>query len=165
MNAFRSTLDEAVYADVLLILVDASDPEAEEQLQVTEALLKDLGASGKPTIYAFNKCDRGVAVHRSPNSADGSRTVYLSALTGQGVDQLVAAIEEIALSGKRRVTYRIPNSEAGALSKLYAIASVEEVDYGADAITVVAMADAKARGQMKRYAVDDEPDAKEDWET
>ena len=68
------------------------------------------------------------------------------------------------LSGKRRVTYRIPNREAGALSKLYAIASVEEVEYGADAITVVAMADAKARGQMKQYAVDDEPEKKEDWE-
>ena len=166
VNAFRSTLDEAVYADVLLILVDASDPEAEGQLEVTENLLRDLGASGKPTIYAFNKCDRGVAVHR-PVSKDeaGSRTVYLSALTGQGCEQLVDAMEELVLSDKRRVTYRIPNSEAGALSKLYAIATVERVDYGADAITVVAMADAKARGQMKRYAIDDEPEEKEEWET
>lgn len=165
VNAFRSTLDEAVYADVLLILVDASDPEAEEQLAVTEELLRDLGASGKPTLYVFNKCDRGVKVYRSAKDGEESRTIYLSALTGQGVDQLVDAIESIVLSGKRRVTYRIPNSEAGALSRLYAIASVEEVDYGADAITVVAMADAKARGQMKRYAVDDEEEPKEDWET
>ena len=164
VNAFRSTLDEAVYADVLLILVDASDPEAEAQLTVTESLLRDLGASGKPTIYAFNKCDRGIAVYRPAKDSEESRTVYLSALTGQGCDQLVSAIEEIVLSGKRRVTYRIPNSEAGALSKLYAIASVEDVDYGADAITVVAMADAKARGQMKRYAIDDEPEKKEAWE-
>ena len=164
VKAFRSTLDEAVYADVLLILVDASDPEAEAQLSVTEELLRDLGASDKPTIYAFNKCDRGVLVHRAVKSGDDSRTVYLSAKTGQGVDQLVAAIEEIAQSDKRRVTYRIPNSDAGAVSKLYAIASVETVDYGAEAITVVAMADAKARGQMKRYAVDDLPEKKEAWE-
>ena len=164
VNAFRSTLDEAVYADVLLILVDASDPEAAAQLTVTEELLRDLGASGKPTIYAFNKCDRGVVVHRSVKSGDESRTVYLSAKTGQGVEQLVDAIEAIVLSGKRRVTYKIPNSDAGALSRLYAIASVETVDYGADAITVVAMADAKARGQMKRYAVDDLPEEKEAWE-
>jgi len=164
VNAFRSTLDEAVYADVLLILVDASDPEATAQLTVTEELLRDLGASGKPTIYAFNKCDRGVVVHRSVKSGDESRTVYLSAKTGQGVEQLVDAIEAIVLSGKRRVTYKIPNRDAGVLSRLYAIASVETVDYGADAITVVAMADAKARGQMKRYAVDDLPEEKEAWE-
>ena len=165
VKAFRSTLDEAVYADVLLILVDASDPEAEAQLAVTEELLRDLGASGKPIIYVFNKCDRGVVSFRPSGIGDGeSRAVYLSALTGQGVEQLVDAIESIVLSGKRRVTYRIPNREAGALSKLYAIASVEEVEYGADAITVVAMADAKARGQMKQYAVDDEPEKKEDWE-
>ncbi len=164
VKAFHSTLDEAVYADVLLILVDASDPEAEEQLAVTEALLKDLGASDKSTIYAFNKCDRGVAVHRAVKSGDESKTVYLSARTGQGVEQLVSAIEEIVLSGKRRVTYRIPNSDAGAVSRLYAIASVESVDYGEDAITVVAMADARARGQMKEYAVDDLPEKKEEWE-
>lgn len=164
VKAFRSTLDEAVYADVLLILVDASDPEAEAQLAVTEELLKELGAADKPTIYAFNKCDRGVVVHRAVKSGDESRPVYLSAKTGQGVDQLVSAIEEIVLSGKRRVTYRIPNSDAGAVSKLYMVASVESVDYGAEAITVVAMADAKARGQMKAYAVDDLPEAKEEWE-
>ncbi|MBO5269987.1 MAG: GTPase HflX [Clostridia bacterium] len=163
VNAFRSTLDEAVYADVLLILVDASDPEAAGQLEVTESLLRDLGASGKPTIYAFNKCDRGIATFHPSGLSDGeSRKVYLSALTGQGVEQLVDVIEEIVLSGKRRVTYRIPNSEAGALSRLYAVATVEEVDYGADAITVVAMADAKARGQMKKYAV--EPEETEDSE-
>ena len=164
VKAFRSTLDEAVYADVLLILVDASDPEAETQLAVTEELLRDLGASDKPTIYAFNKCDRGVAVHRAVKSGDESRAVYVSAKTGQGIDQLVSAIEAIVLSGKRRVTYRIPNSDAGAVSKLYMVASVESVDYGADAITVVAMADAKARGQMKEYAVDDLPETKEECE-
>lgn len=166
VNAFRSTLDEAVYADVLLILVDASDPEAEEQLACTEELLRELGASGKPTVYAFNKCDRGVASFRPAGLGDGeNRTVYLSALTGQGVDQLISALEELALSGKRRVTYQIPNREAGALSKLYALATVEEVEYGADVITVIAMADAKARGQMRQYAIDDEPETKEEWES
>ena len=116
-------------------------------------------------MYAFNKCDRGVASFRPIGLGDGeSHTVYLSALTGQGVDQLVAALEGLALSGKRRVTYQIPNREAGALSKLYALATVEEVEYGADAITVIAMADAKARGQMRQYAIDDEPEAKEEWE-
>jgi GTP-binding protein HflX len=166
VNAFRSTLDEAVYADVLLILVDASDDEAETQLQVTEDLLRDLGASGKPTLYVFNKCDLGVKHFRPSGLKDdgNSRVLYVSAQTGQGIEQLVDALEEIVLSGKRRVTYVIPNREAGVLNKLYGLATVESVDYGPEAITVVAMADAKARGQLRAYAVDDEPKKKEDWE-
>ena len=82
----------------------------------------------------------------------------------QGTEQLVDALEEIVLSGKRRVTYVIPNREAGVLNKLYGLATVESVDYGPEAITAVAMADAKARGQLRAYAVDDEPKKKEDWE-
>ena len=70
----------------------------------------------------------------------------------------------MVLDGKRRVTYLIPNSEAGALNVLYKNATVETVDYGAEGITVVALADAKARGMMKKYALDDTPEPKEDWE-
>ena len=80
------------------------------------------------------------------------------------MSELVARLEAIALDGKRRVTYLIPNSEAGALNVLYKNATVESVDYGAEGMTVVALADAKARGMMKKYALDDIPDTKEDWE-
>ena len=61
------------------------------------------------------------------------------------------------------MTYRIPNADGGALNTLYRIASVETVEYGADAMTVVAMADAKARGMMRRYAVDDIIETEEEW--
>ena len=90
--------------------------------------------------------------------------VYISALTGQGIDRLVAKLEEFVTDGKRRVTYFIPNSDAGALSTLYRVANVESVDYGADGITAVALADARARGMMKKYATDDIDEPKEDWE-
>ena len=61
IRAFRSTLEEACRADILLVLTDASDPNFREQLQVTENLLNELGAGGKPTLYVFNKCDLGMA--------------------------------------------------------------------------------------------------------
>ena len=155
VRAFRSTLDEVVYADALLVLIDASDPEHEAQLKVTEQLLEDLGASDKPRIYVFNKCDVGGAPWRKAREDEQ----YVSALNGTGIDALVEKIEKMALSGKREVTYRIPNSAAAALSELYANATVGDVDYGPEFITVTATVDQKTRGRMKKYEVggDDEP--------
>ncbi len=156
IRAFRSTLEEACQADVLLILTDASDPNFRDQLRVTEELLTDLGAVGKPILYVFNKCDRGLAeLGRIGVEAPADNVVYISAKTGQGVDAMVARLEEIVSAGKRRVTYRIPNADGGALNTLYRFATVEDVEYGAEFMTVVALADAKARGMMRRYAVDD----------
>ena len=165
VSAFHSTLEEAAEADILLIIIDASDPAYKEQIEVTENLLQELGAGGKPTLYVFNKCDRGFAEIR-PVGAEALKNeeVYISALTGQGVDGLVAKLEAIVTDGKRRVTYFIPNSDGGALNTLYRVATVESVDYGAEGMTVIALADAKARGQMKKYAIDDIPEPKEDWE-
>ena len=163
VSAFRSTLEEACYADVLLIVIDASDPEYKKCLEVTESLLAELGAGGKPTLYVFNKCDRGVADFLSVGKAAPiENTVYISAKTGQGLDMLISRIESILLDGKRRITYRIPNAEAGALSTLYKYATVEDVSYGAEYIEAVALADSKARGIMKKYAIDDIPDSDED---
>ena len=164
VSAFHSTLEEAACADILLIIIDASDPEFEEQVAVTEELLKELDAAGKPTIYVFNKCDRGFSRIAPIGSAAQDDAVFISALTGQGVEQLVAKIDALASDGKRRVTYFIPNSDGGALNNLYRLATVESVDYGADGMTVVALADARARGTMKKYALDDIPEPKEDWE-
>ena len=166
VSAFRSTLEEACEADILLIIVDASDEALRTHIEVTEDLLTELGASGKPTLYVFNKCDRGMAeTYRVGSAAESDNIAYISALTGQGIETLISKLEGLVLDGKRRVTYKIPNSEAGALNTLYRVATVESVDYTAEGIIAVAMADAKARGQMKKYAVDDlpEPNDEEDW--
>ena len=156
VSAFRSTLEEACEADILLILTDASDENFRSQLAVTEDLLTELGAGGKPTLYVFNKCDKGIAeIGRVGREAPAENIVYVSALTGQGLDMLINRLEAIVLDGKRRVTYKIPNSDGGALNTLYRVATVESVDYGADGMTVIALADAKARGMMRKYAIDD----------
>ncbi len=152
IRAFRSTLEEACMADILLILIDASDPQFREQLKVSEDLLCQLGAGGKPTLYVFNKCDKGISqLGRLGVEAPSENIAYISARTGQGVEQMVKRLEEIVSDGKRRITYRIPNTDGGALNTLYRLATVESVEYGAESMTVVALVDAKARGMMQKY--------------
>ena len=152
VKAFKSTLDEAVYADVLMILVDASDEEYPTQLRVTQELLAELGAAGKPTLYVFNKCDRGMACPPSAVlNTDEEKTVCISARSGEGVDELVETLENILHNGKTVATFLIPNTEQGALNILYKNATVEDVEYGADGVTVRATVDAKVRGMLRRY--------------
>lgn len=153
IHAFRSTLDEVVYADALMIVVDASDPEYRAQLETTENLLEELKAGEKPVLYVFNKCDLGAdkSFRAVGTGAMNRRTVSISAKTGQGVPMLLENLQELLHDGKRRVTFHIPNAEAGAVNRLYQNAVVESVDYGADEITVTAVVDAKTHGMMRRY--------------
>ena len=153
IRAFRSTLDEVVYADVLILLVDASDPEHQAQLQTTQSLLEELGAAEKPTLCVYNKCDLGAnAFFRAVGTvAPNRRTVSISAQTGQGVELLLNELQNLLQDGKRRVLFRIPNAEAGVLNRLYRNAVVETVNYGADEIEVLATVDAKTYGMLRDY--------------
>ena len=161
VHAFRSTLDEAVYADLLMIVIDASDPEAAAQLAVTEELLESLGAGGKPTLYVYNKCDLGTA---TPGIArpDGE-CVYISAATGQGVDLLLSRIEQMLHEGKRRVTFFLPHAKQGLMSKLYENATVEEVDYGAEGVTVTAIVDDKTYGPLRAFDTAPKKESDDEW--
>ena len=166
VKAFKSTLDEAVYADILMIVIDAHDDEAGAQLDVTESLLAELGAAGKPTIYVYNKCDLGVCASLPSYISDGkdpNRVVCaISAKSGEGIDTLLGKIEEIIHAGKSRVTFVIPHSEQAALNILYKNATVESVDYGYEGVTVVATVDGKVRGMLKKYDVN-RPNEGEDF--
>lgn len=160
ISAFRSTLEEAVYADILLLLLDVSDPHCEEQLRVTEELLTELGAGAKPTLYVFNKCDREAGdraglermVSDRFRDSDARRALCISARTGEGCDALATALETLIRQGKRRVTFRIPNAQSGALARLYSEkAAVESVEYGDEYITAVATVDDRVYGLLKQF--------------
>ena len=152
VSAFRSTLDEICYADAIMIIIDASDPEAEAQLEVTEKLVFDLGASGKPTLFVLNKCDKCTELSsKLMFRAKFGGTVAISALDGRGVENLIEELEKLALAGKRYCVFHIPYSEQGIISQLYQVATVEETVYENDYITVCAVADAKVIGQYKKY--------------
>jgi GTP-binding protein HflX len=148
VKAFESTLEEAVLADVLLIVLDASDPESVDQLEVTEQVLEDLGAGEKTKLYVLNKCDLPGAEASIFPALPADRTVRISAQTGEGVDRLLEVVEQVLNEGKRRIRYHIPNGRLGQLNLLYEQATVESVDYGPDCADVVAVVDAKVRGMM-----------------
>ncbi len=151
IKAFRSTLEEVKYADALILLTDASDPGAKEKLEVSTNLIGELGASDKPVLYVFNKCDAaGDLLQYLPRRDD---TVFISALTGEGLDRLTDKLCELARRGKRRETFLLPISEQGALSELYAAGGVQDVEYLEDGIRVCADVDARLGGKLKGYAV------------
>lgn len=154
IQAFKSTLDEAVCADILLIIIDSSDPECREQLKVTEDLLSELGASGKPTLYVFNKCDLGISdAVGSGIQSENIDAVYISAATGQGIDSFVAKLEEKVLAGKKKVTYLFPHTAQSMLNILYNEAVIESCDYIAEGTRVCAVVDERTRGRLAKFEV------------
>ena len=100
-----STLEEACHADVLLVLTDASDPNFQDQLRVSEELLCDLGAGGKPTLYVFNKCDLGMAQTPRIGRAADENVVFISARTGQGVDLMIEKLTALGAKIRRVEEY------------------------------------------------------------
>lgn len=152
IRAFKSTLDELQYADILVVLADASDEECGEQLQVTTDLIAQLGAGDKPVLYVFNKSDAAkdgmTVIGERPNNA-----VFISALTGAGIDTFLSMLEELARAGTRRCTLRIPMAEQGILNQLYRLATVEDVVYGDDFVEATAVLDNRAQGTFRKYIV------------
>ena len=148
IHAFRSTLDEAKYADILMIVSDVTDPEAEEHIAVTEELLDELGASGKPVLYVYNKCDLLPDFPESGIKKDENK-IYISAESGAGLTLLLEALEAIVLGGKERVTLFFTYAEQGKISALHSEATVEAIEYGEEGVLVTAVLDEKCRG---RYA-------------
>lgn len=98
IKAFKSTLDEVRYADMIILLMDASDPECLSQAEVTRALLSELGASDKPVLYVFNKCDKAEkdSFDIPCISGETAENVFrISAKTGKGVESLVQRIDAL----------------------------------------------------------------------
>ena len=151
VEAFKSTLDEVKFADVIIVLIDASDPEAGAQLEVTHKLLWDMGVHGKPTLYVYNKCDKeapdGLQIPPRPD------TIFISAKTGEGLDDLIRALEDAATQGSSIVTFEFPMSETRHLDRLYRQAVVSDVSYDNGVCRVRAIVDAKTRGALREYIV------------
>ncbi len=149
IRAFRSTLEEASYADILLVLIDATDPEGEEHLRVTEGLLEELGAGGKPILYVYNKCD---ALPVFPSAEEERRdVVFISAHDGRGIQDLLDRLLALVRAGKRHVRLRFPYKEQGRVSAVYAYGTVEAVSYEEDAVYVDAVLDGHGIGYFRAF--------------
>ncbi len=147
IKAFKSTLDEVRYADILLIVSDAADPELSEHLEVTREIAESLGAADKPTVYVYNKCDK----LKSTPLTSSEDSVFISALGGEGIDELLSLIEAVIQRAKKKTTLLLPYTEQAALNAIYNSYSVENIDYKDEGILVTATLDAKGQGLYKKY--------------
>ena len=158
VDAFKATLEELTFADLLLHVIDTSDPLWREQADVVDRLIVELGAAETPRLEVFNKCDLAPA-EILPHGED---IVTISARTGAGLPDLLAAIGRHLDNGARRVTIHLPYDQGGVLDTLYRESKVEKVDY-TDTIDVVAVCTPKTIGRLGPLVEGWKPH-KEDWE-
>ena len=159
IEAFKATLEELRFADVLLHVIDISNPEAEEQARVVNELIRQLGAESTPCLRVFNKCDRYIGI--LPHGED---VVCISAKSGEGADTLVKKLSDMLDRGKRQVTLLLPYAAAGLLDSLNREARVLRTDYTDAGIQVEAVVQPDLYGRVKQY-IPGYTETKEDWES
>lgn len=146
VEAFKATLEELRYADLLLHVIDYSNPEWRTQAQVVDKLIRELGAEQTPCIRVFNKCD----CYSPEIRPHGENIACISAKTGEGMEELFSAVGKRLDTGAQRVTLHIPYDDGGVVDLLYQQAKVESVEY-ADTILVTAVCTPKTLGQVEKY--------------
>lgn len=154
VSAFKATLEELAYADLLLHVVDVSDEDWQVQAETVDKVIAQLGAQDIPRLMVYNKadkCDPDVIPFFRPDEG-----VKISAKTGEGVDALLAAIEKALGKGKHRVRLCIPYSDGAVLDMLHREAQIESTDYAAEGTVVEAVVDDKTCGRVSAYIIDNE---------
>mgnify|MGYP004557231655 FL=1 len=158
IEAFKATLEELSYADVLIHVIDISNPEWEEQARVVDELVRQLGAESTPCIRVFNKCDAyiGILPH-------GDDIVCMSARSGEGAAALVQKLSDMLSKGKRRVTLRIPYSMGSLIDTLNREAAVLSIEYTDEGIEAEAIVPPAVFGRVREF-IPGYTEEKEEWE-
>lgn len=157
IKAFRSTLDEVVYSDAVLVMIDASEKECHEQLAVTEKLLDELGVSGKPILYVYNKCDVETdVVPKVKQDAGENNVFFISSVTGEGIDKLTDRIEQLVNDGKTNEYFLFPHNDRSQINVLYKNAVILSTDYLPEGEKIYATVDSKTKGMLKKYLLTEE---------
>ncbi len=149
VDAFRATLEELQYADVLLHVIDSSDSNRSEHIAVVEKLVSKLAKPGIPVIQCYNKADL-VSPEDIPIGED---VVTISAKQGMGMSELCSAIEKALGQSRHRVTVLLPYSMGGMVETLHDYAQVLNVDYTGEGIAVNAVLDPILYGKLQPYIV------------
>lgn len=149
VSAFKATLEELAYADLLLHVVDVSDPNWEIHAATVDKVIEQLGAQEIPRVMVYNKADK---CDELPAARDG---VLFSAKTGEGTEALLAAIEKALGRGKHEMHLCIPYSDGAALDVLHREGQVTSVEYGEAGTLVTVIVDDKLCGQMQKYRVEE----------
>lgn len=117
IDAFRSTLEEAKYADIILHVVDASSPQADKQMHIVYETLRTLGIQGKTIITLFNKQDR-ISGQEAMRDGRADRTLRISAKTGEGLEELKELLSEVLRAGKQYMEELIPYQRTGVIEQI-----------------------------------------------
>lgn len=147
VNAFHATLEELEYADLLLHVIDASDPNREEHIQVVNRLIAQLAKPETPVLRCYNKAD----LVSPADIPVGEDVVALSARSGAGCQELLQAIEGALNHARHHVVMTLPYSMGGQVETLHNNARVIGVDYSAEGIVVEAILDDILYGRLRDY--------------
>ncbi len=150
VEAFKSTLEEAVCAKVILNVCDCSDPECAEHLEVTNSLLDELGCKDKPVISVLNKCDLPVSENIPRNLP---LSVEISAIDGRGLDKLLQTISEVLPPSRARVKMLIPYSDGAAAAALRRDGVIADEAYREDGLWLDITADVELIDRYKNYCI------------
>ena len=147
VDAFRATLEELEYADLLLHVIDSADPNRDEHIAVVDKLISQLAKPGTQVLQCYNKADL-VSAEDIPVGQD---VVAISAAKGEGMDKLLAAIEKALDRGLHHVVVTLPYSMGGMVETLHSSAQVKSIDYTADGIEIETIVDEILYGRLKEY--------------
>ena len=146
VEAFKSTLEEAVYADLLVIVSDLSSPFYRQQREVVYEVLRQLGADGKPVVEALNKADKA----EIGGMIEPAGAILISAASGMGLDHLKAEISRRIASLRTRVTLSVPYAKGAALNLLHDQGQVETEEYTETGTNVTCLLDATLYARVKK---------------
>ncbi len=149
VDAFRSTLEEALHADLLLHVVDASASDACEQYRVAESVLNSLGAADRPRVIALNKIDRLNGVQPVLDCGEATR-VDISAATGEGLDALREAIRTVIESTKREYAFSVPYDRGDITALAHKLGEVVAEEYAEDGFTLRAVLDEESAARITK---------------
>ena len=147
IEAFKATLEELEYADVLIHVIDATDPEKQDHMAVVDRLIEQLAKPGVPVIRCYNKCD----LLPDEDIPRETGSVCISAKTGEGVPELLKKIEQELGKGLHQAKFLLPYSMAGFLDTLHQNAKVLSAEYQAEGIAVEAIVDEMLYGKLSAY--------------
>ena len=147
VDAFRATLEELEYADLLLHVIDSADPNRQEHIAVVDKLITTLAKPGTPVLYCYNKAD---LVSREDIPL-GENTVAVSAAKGVGMEALLHKIEQMLGHARHHVVLCLPYSMGGQVDALHSGAKVNSVDYTAGGIEIDAVLDDILYGRLREY--------------
>ena len=152
IEAFKSTLDEAVLADVLVHVIDSSNPEMHTQIKVVDELIESLGCRAKRIIAVFNKCDVAPLISPRP---EGNYTDYVcvSAKSGEGMDKLLELLHDALPGKKREIEVLIPYSDSRTAALLHESEVIIEESYEAEGTRVKLLADEALCARLEKYIV------------